>query len=125
MSAQYFHSFAAAAGEREATLRRAAEAVAPGGVLLVVGHAGWPTWAGDDHPDVDLPSTADVLQSLQLDPEAWTVEVEDVVHRSATGPDGQVGTRADNVLRLRRTASSSASVTAAPPSRRPRRASGR
>ena len=58
---------AADADQRVATLRRAAGAVAPGGVLLVVGHAGWPAWVGDDHPDIRLPSTTEVLADLELD----------------------------------------------------------
>lgn len=100
--AQYFHSMVAGAEERTTTLRHAAGAVAPGGVLLVVGHAGWPTWAGDDHPDVALPTTTEVLLSLALDSTGWSVEVEDVVEWTSTSPDGVPGIRRDNVLRVRR-----------------------
>lgn len=102
VAASYFHSFAADADQRTATLRRAAGTVAPGGLLLVIGHAGWPAWVGEDHPAVHFPTTAEVLADLALDPQEWTVELEDLVEREATGPDGQPGTRADNVLRVRR-----------------------
>lgn len=102
VTASYFHSLAADADQRVATLRRAADAVAPGGVLLVVGHAGWPAWVGDDHPDIRLPSTAEVLADLDLDRATWTVETDDLVERPAPAPDGRPGTRTDNVLRLRR-----------------------
>ncbi|MEV7177534.1 FAD-dependent oxidoreductase [Kitasatospora sp. NPDC093679] len=50
--AQYLHSDVEL--PRDAILRRAAEAVAPGGTLLVVGHAGAPSWqqepGADGHP---------------------------------------------------------------------------
>ncbi|WP_252436915.1 SAM-dependent methyltransferase [Pseudonocardia humida] len=44
VSAQFPHSPVAAVGGRESVLAGAAEAVAPGGVLLVGSHAGWPSW---------------------------------------------------------------------------------
>ncbi len=102
VSAQFLHSPVAPEGERETVLRRAAEAVAPGGVLLIVGHAGWPTWMTEPpHPDVRFPTTDDVLESLALD-DGWQVEVDELVEREHHSPEGQPGTRADNVLRIRR-----------------------
>jgi SAM-dependent methyltransferase len=101
VSAQFLHSPIAPDGEREAILRRAAAAVAPGGVLLIVGHAGWPTWR-HDHPEVHLPTTAEVLEALRLEPGAWRVEVDELVTQDWPGPDGQPGSRVDNVLRIRR-----------------------
>ena len=85
-------------GEREAILRRATAAVAPGGLLLVIGHE-----RHERHPDVHLPSTGEVLTGLDLDPVEWRVELEDVVERAVTDPDGRPATRRDNVLRVRRT----------------------
>jgi SAM-dependent methyltransferase len=101
VSAQFFHSVVAPPVEREKALRRAADAVAPGGLLLIVGHAGWPTWV--EHPpfDFDFPTTRQVLDSLGV-AGRWEVELEDVVETEVTGPEGQPGRRADNVLRVRR-----------------------
>ncbi|MEV8439595.1 class I SAM-dependent methyltransferase [Actinosynnema sp. NPDC051121] len=102
VSAQFLHSSVAVEGEREGILARAAGAVARGGVLLVVGHAEWPTWLRDNPPvDYRFPTNADVLASLDLGPE-WVVEVDESVEREIVGPEGQQGTRADVVLRLRR-----------------------
>jgi SAM-dependent methyltransferase len=101
VSAQFFHSPVAGDGEREKILRRAADAVAPGGNLLVAGHAGAPSWHDADH-DVQFPTTADVLDALDLDPARWRVETREVVEREMSGPDGQPGHRKDNVVRVRR-----------------------
>ncbi|MFI9009115.1 SAM-dependent methyltransferase [Actinosynnema sp. NPDC053489] len=102
VSAQFLHSQVAVEGEREGILARAAGAVAPGGVLLVVGHGGWASWQ-HDHPPFDyrFPTNADVLASLPLGPE-WVVEVDEAVTRDAAGREGEHGTRTDVVLRLRR-----------------------
>lgn len=100
--AQYFHSPAAKAGAREEVLHQAATRVAPGGRLLVVGHAAFPSWLpAHDRPDVHFPTTAEVLDALAL-PDGWTVETDELVPREAVSPDGVVGTRADNVLLVRR-----------------------
>ncbi|GAA0386983.1 class I SAM-dependent methyltransferase [Microbispora corallina] len=104
VSAAYLHSPVEAEGERAGILRRAAAAVAPGGVLLVVGHAGWPSFVDDPHVHYDFPTTADVIGALDVDPARWRVETEELVTREATAPDGRNGTRADTVVKLRRTA---------------------
>ncbi|SHG95239.1 SAM-dependent methyltransferase [Streptoalloteichus hindustanus] len=103
VSAQFLHSPVAAEGEREKILRGAADAVAPGGVLLVISHAGWPSWL--EHPPFEyhFPTTREVLASLDLPAHRWHVEVEDLVDRELTGPGGQSGRRQDSVLRVRRT----------------------
>lgn len=102
VSAQFLHSSVAAEGERENILARAAEAVAPGGRLLVVGHAGWPTWAEHDPPvEIRFPTNADVLASLALGQE-WVVEVDEAVEREMVSHEGVHGTRSDVVLRVRR-----------------------
>lgn len=98
---------------REAILRRAAHAVAPGGLLLIVGHAGVPHWATDahahDHAPVDLPTPDEVRETLfsdgpgtTLDPADWTVVTSALVERVATAPDGSTGEISDSVLSLRR-----------------------
>ncbi|MGI5212489.1 class I SAM-dependent methyltransferase [Plantactinospora sp. CA-290183] len=104
VSAQFFHSPVALAGEREQALRAAARVVAPDGILLVAGHEGWPSWMQTPPAHhVHLPSTAEVLDALGLEPGRWRVELEDVIARDFPGPEGQPGTRTDNLLRVRRT----------------------
>ncbi|MER7661684.1 MULTISPECIES: class I SAM-dependent methyltransferase [unclassified Streptomyces] len=102
VSAQFLHSPVEAVGERTGILRRAAQAVAPGGVLLIVGHAGWPSWQTAPPFDYHFPTTGEVLASLALEPGAWHVEIEELLTRELPGPDGRTGTRADNVLKVRR-----------------------
>lgn len=87
--------------DREGILRRAAEAVAPGGTLLIVGHVRMPESGhqhDDDHPPVDLPSPDDVLAGLRLAEGEWEV-VRCAVYET-THHDGNP--RADGVLRARR-----------------------
>jgi SAM-dependent methyltransferase len=102
VSAQFLHSPVAVDGERETILRRAAAAVAPGGVLLVVGHAGWPSWQDAPPFEHHFSTTAEVLEALDLEPGRWRVELEEVVERDFPAPDGRPGHRTDNVLRVRR-----------------------
>ncbi|WP_344278246.1 class I SAM-dependent methyltransferase [Streptomyces hebeiensis] len=102
VSAQYLHSPVEQDGERTAILRQAARAVAPGGVLLIVGHAGWPSWEAEPPFDYHFPTTAEVLDSLGLEPGQWHVEVEELVTRDVTDPEGRPATRRDNVLKVRR-----------------------
>jgi hypothetical protein len=87
---------------RDQILRTAATAVAPGGVLLVVGHAGHPSWDHAPHPDVHFPTPEELLDALDLPPGQWEVQVSDERQRVQTGPDGQSATRTDNTLRVRR-----------------------
>ncbi|PRY40745.1 class I SAM-dependent methyltransferase [Umezawaea tangerina] len=86
---------------REEVLRRAAAAVAPGGLLLVVEHASAPPWSGMGG-DVRLPTAAETLAGLRLEDGAWTVERADAPERETTGPEGQTATVADNVIAVKR-----------------------
>lgn len=99
VSAQFLHSM----GDlpREQILRRAAAAVAPGGVLLIVGHAGFPAWE-HDHADMELPTTEEVLASLELPEGEWDVLVSAEHERVQNDPDGNPTTRTDNALKVRR-----------------------
>jgi SAM-dependent methyltransferase len=88
---------------REQILRRAADAVAPGGTLLVVGHAAFPQWSThSEHEGPPLPTPDEVLESLALGAGEWTVERNELVDREATSPDGRSFVIADAVLRARR-----------------------
>jgi SAM-dependent methyltransferase len=101
VTAQFFHSPVAPAEERGNTLRRALDAVAPGGRLLIGGHAGWPTWVEEPPFDHRFPTNDEVLESLRLGAD-WQVETADRIEVEHIGPEGQAGVRADNVLRIRR-----------------------
>lgn len=88
--------------DRIAVLRQAADRVAPGGVLLVVGHAENPSWAPEQDHGVAMPDAATLVASLDLPADEWTVDVQEDVRRDSPSPEGRPGTRPDAVVRLRR-----------------------
>ncbi|MCX4552962.1 MULTISPECIES: bifunctional 2-polyprenyl-6-hydroxyphenol methylase/3-demethylubiquinol 3-O-methyltransferase UbiG [unclassified Streptomyces] len=102
VSAQFLQSPVAL--DQDGVLERATEAVAPGGTLLVVMHAGWPSWMEEhEYPfDAVFPTLQGLLARLAL-PHTWQVETLEAVERSLASPDGKPGTRTDNVWRLTRT----------------------
>jgi SAM-dependent methyltransferase len=104
VSAQFLHSPVEL--PRGEILRHAAGAVAPGGSLLVVGHAEPPPWARHHH-DADgqhmhFPTPDDVVADLALDEAQWAFDRRGTVEREATGPDGQTGVLVDSVVLARR-----------------------
>jgi SAM-dependent methyltransferase len=100
VSAQFLHSTVEM--DRTRVLRRAADAVGPGGTLLIVDHAGPPPWASKLEHHHEFPSTAQVVSSLNLDEAQWDRIRVEAVERDAVGPDGQHGVLIDNVMVLRR-----------------------
>jgi SAM-dependent methyltransferase len=88
---------------RERVLRSAAAAVSPGGILLVVGHAGAPSWSGA-HPDIHFPTPQEVLDVLALPTGRWEVRRSDFVTRELSDREGRPATRPDNVLSVERIA---------------------
>ena len=100
VSAFYLHS-PHADFPRTTILRRAAEAVAPGGTLLVLGHGRLAPWSWD--PSLRMSTAAEVLESLDLD-DTWEVRRCESAERVATGPDGQEATITDEVVQVRRRA---------------------
>jgi SAM-dependent methyltransferase len=99
VSAQFLQSPVAL--PRAEVLRRAAAEVAPGGRLLVVGHAAAPPWS-EHRPDPALmPSATTVLGQLELG-DGWEVLEAEDVPRTATGPDGRTGELLDSVVLARR-----------------------
>ncbi|MFF0544687.1 class I SAM-dependent methyltransferase [Nocardia thailandica] len=101
VTAQFLHSPVERSGERDQILASAAAAVAPGGRLLIGGHAGWPSWVTEPPHIAEFPTIEQVLDRLALGAD-WTVETAELVERPSTSPDGVEGTRADSIIRLRR-----------------------
>jgi SAM-dependent methyltransferase len=100
VSAQFLHSMVDL--DRPRILRETADAVVPGGLLMIVDHGGPPPWASKLHHHHEFPSADEVVESLNLDAGEWERVRVEPVEREATGPDGQVGTLIDNVIVLRR-----------------------
>jgi SAM-dependent methyltransferase len=98
VSAHYLHTPFAL--PRAQVLRRAAQALSPGGRLLVVDHGSVAPWSWNQ--DERFASAGEVARSLELDDGEWTVERADALSRRATGPDGQVADVVDHLLLIRR-----------------------
>jgi SAM-dependent methyltransferase len=101
VSAQYLHSTVPL--DRARLLRRAADAVAPGGTMLIVDHGAAPPWASKlDHHHHEFPSAEQVVSLLNLDDAEWDRVRVEAVERDAVGPEGQHAVLTDNVMVLRR-----------------------
>jgi SAM-dependent methyltransferase len=100
VSAHFLHSTIPL--DRPRILRQAANAVRPGGTMLIVDHAGPPPWASKLHHHHDFPGADEVVASLELDDAEWERVRVEAVEREAIGPDGEPGTIVDNVMVLRR-----------------------
>ncbi|MFE5813405.1 class I SAM-dependent methyltransferase [Streptomyces sp. NPDC056479] len=88
--------------DQQRVLRQAADAVAPGGTLLIVMHAGWPSWQTEPPFDAEFPTLSSVLDELALPEAGWTVETLETVRSEHVSPEGVDGFRYDNVWRIRR-----------------------
>ncbi|MGN6403296.1 SAM-dependent methyltransferase [Sinomonas sp.] len=103
ISAEFLHSPIEL--PRELILRRASEAVAPGGLLFVVGHVAFPPWSRHGHDEAEqaqLPTAEELAVSLGLRADAWEVETSTSDGREVTGPEGQIAIMTDAVLKARR-----------------------
>lgn len=87
-----------------ALLARAASWVAPGGTLVVVGHATLPPWAWDPDATHGFLSASHLVAALKLDRPGWEVRLAEEVERTATGPGGQQADVRDAVLHASRLA---------------------
>jgi SAM-dependent methyltransferase len=101
VSAQYVHLPPDA---RRALFTRLADAVAPGGTLLIVGHH--PTDLQSSVPRPQRPElffTGDDVTG-QLKPTEWDIVTDATAPRTTTDPDGHPATIHDTVIRARRRA---------------------
>jgi SAM-dependent methyltransferase len=86
-------------------LRAAASAVAPGGILLIVGHAG-PLPSHTAEPDARFPTPDEVVADLDLEPTRWQIERAADIPRDTPGDDDHPHTQTDAVVRIRRLSAS-------------------
>jgi len=100
VSAQFLHSLAEL--PREEILRRAAEVVAPGGILLIEGHLGFPDVEKHaEHPNLHFPTPAEVIADVGLDDGRWEILVSHE-HEREQVIDGKPLTRRDCTVKARK-----------------------
>lgn len=103
VSAQFFQS--PIEFPRAKVLRRAAHALNPGGLLLIVDHGAAPAWSQHTHADTYFPTADEVYRELELDGPQWRAERVGSAAREATSPDGKhTGELIDNIIAVRRLA---------------------
>ncbi|WP_436771095.1 class I SAM-dependent methyltransferase [Yinghuangia sp. YIM S09857] len=100
VNASYFHTPVEI--PRAQVLRRAAAAVAPDGLLILVEHASSAPWSSHFGQDVRFPTAAETFASLDLG-DGWHTERCDEPRRVATGPHGETAPVVENVIVVRRT----------------------
>jgi SAM-dependent methyltransferase len=101
VSAQYFQTPFALV--RSQVLRAAANALRPGGLLLIVDHGSTAPWSWNQDPDAHFPAPGELAAELGLDSGRWPIVRGDRVQREATGPHGETAVVTDHVLLFRRT----------------------
>ncbi|MCO1660134.1 class I SAM-dependent methyltransferase [Pseudonocardia humida] len=85
---------------RERVLPAAAEAVAPGGLLLVVEHGSAAPWSWSQ--DARFPTPEELVAAMGLAEGEWEVERAGTPRREATGPAGEKAMVVDVVVAARR-----------------------
>lgn len=89
--------------------KAAADAVAPGGVLLVVGHADFPPWSRHHQPEPDegaehvpprFPPPEVVIEEAELG--GWEILAAENWAREVTSPEGERAVIHDSILKARR-----------------------
>ncbi|MDJ0396513.1 class I SAM-dependent methyltransferase [Rhodococcus sp. G-MC3] len=87
---------------RAQILRRAAHALTPAGLLLIVDHGSAAPWSWNKGPGVRFPLPSEVAAELALDPAVWRIERAQACSREAVGPSGEHAEVIDHVLQIRR-----------------------
>lgn len=100
ITAQHFHTPFVI--DRSAIFRRAANALRPGGILLVVDHGSTAPWSRNQDPNRHFASPSEVFAEMALESPGWTVLRADRPQREATGPSGETAIVTDNVLVVQR-----------------------
>jgi ubiquinone/menaquinone biosynthesis C-methylase UbiE len=100
ISAQFLHSTVRL--DRTTILARAARAISPGGLLVIVDHGAAPPWVSKLDHHHEFPSAEEVVAGLNLADEDYERVRIEAVERQAVGPDGQQRPWMDNVIVLRR-----------------------
>lgn len=105
VSSQFLHSTVRL--DRTTILAKAAQAIRPGGLLVIVDHGSAPPWVSKLDHHHEFPSAEEVVAGLDLaEDEFERVRVE-AVEKQAVGPEGEQRPWMDNVIVLRRRDSSS------------------
>ena len=97
VSAQYLH--APIEFPRDRVLQAAASAVAPGGCLLVVGHAAAPSWAQDHGDHHSFPTADETARAIGLDGSEWSLVEREVRERGTISPSGEPATVKDSIVK--------------------------
>jgi SAM-dependent methyltransferase len=98
VSVQFLHNWEEFS--REQILKKAADAVAPGGILLIEGHMDHGPFQHDGH-HVRFPTPDEVIKALDLGT-GWQILKSEIHPREQTGPDGNPAIRTDSTVKLRR-----------------------
>jgi SAM-dependent methyltransferase len=104
VSAQFLHSTVYL--DRSKVLANAAAALRAGGQLVIVDHGSAPPWASKLDHHHEFPSAEEVVADMNLSDDEFERVRVDAVERQAVGPEGQQRPWMDNVIVLRRRASS-------------------
>ena len=86
---------------RTEALRRAAQAVETGGLLLLVTHGSRAPWSWSD-PEIVFPTADAEMADLALDPTAWREVFVGSMPRTAFGPAGEQATILDTIVAIER-----------------------
>lgn len=98
VSAQYLQSPLEL--NRAKILQKAAQAVKPSGMLIIVEHASAPSWS--DHKNHRFPVLQETYDSLQLDEDEWQIIKLETPERETISPTAEPAIIKDNLLILKR-----------------------